>query len=654
MKKLFVTVAFLGVFLTACANPAAFFSAAAPTPAPVATTLPAPTVAAPTATLPPVTIAKADWQKCDAAITEETSFQCAVVQVPLDYAKPDGEKIGIHIIRLPRADTALADNHGPLLVNPGGPGASGIEWFTRSSGGAQDLHDVLGLTGFDIIGFDPRGVGLSGGLYCQSDADIDKYRYPDTTPDDDAEKAFLEEAKASFAKACIATYGDSLSAYSTTNTARDMDSIRQALQADQISFIGYSYGTYLGGVYSHLFPDKVRAMVLDGAFQPEGDSLEERYTTQLIGFEKAMDNWVVWCQDAANACAFAAPDVSARWDALWQQFDDKPVTAEDGRFANQGTIEDATRNALYGQSWWPELGRALAESEQGNTERLWYIVDTYDERDEEGRYSASESAFPVIICASGILYDAVPDAEGMLAKMREISPRFTRDLRAADLAAPDDCTTMITPPPVSPISNASGAPVIVIGGLNDPATPMRWAEKMTADMGPTAQLVTYSGEGHTALLAATCVDDVAYGLLVDLEQPKGTVACAPDPDVSQPSWWASLPAAPAGAKAFAVSTSNDFMGLEAREAYSTGYAITGNSAAVAGDIDSAFVAAGYTEDEPFEDFYSGQRAAYTKGTQRVVVIVVGADAVATDDWSYLEEEVDAGEGIVFYIAFAER
>ena len=653
MKKMFVTVAFLAVFLTACANPAAFFSAAAPTPAPVATTLPAPTVAAPTATLPPVTIAKADWQKCDAAITEETSFQCAVVQVPLDYAKPDGEKIGIHIIRLPRADTALADNHGPLLVNPGGPGASGIEWFTRSSGGAQDLHDVLGLTGFDIIGFDPRGVGLSGGLYCQSDAEIDKYRYPDTTPDDDAEKAFLEEAKASFAKACIATYGDSLSAYSTTNTARDMDSIRQALQADQISFIGYSYGTYLGGVYSHLFPDKVRAMVLDGAFQPEGDSLEERYTTQLIGFEKAMDNWVVWCQDAANACAFAAPDVSARWDALWQQFDDKPVTAEDGRVANQATIEDATRNALYGPSWWPELGRALAEAEQGDTERLWYIVDTFDERDEEGRYSASESAFPVIICASGILYDAVPDAEGMLAKMREISPRFTRDLSAADLAAPDDCTTMITPPPVSPISNASGAPVIVIGGLNDPATPMRWAEKMTADMGPTAQLVTYSGEGHTALLDATCVDDVAYALLVDLEQPKGTVACAPDPDVSQPSWWASLPAAPSGAKIFRPDVANDLLGIERRNGYVSGYALNGDSATNADALDARFVAAGFRADEPFEDFYNGQRALYVKGDARVDVTVLGSDALATDDWSYLAEEVEKGQGMVWFIAFAE-
>ena len=653
MKKLFVTVAFLGVFLTACANPAAFFSAAAPTPAPVATTLPAPTVAAPTATLPPVTIAKADWQKCDAAITEETSFQCAVVQVPLDYAKPDGEKIGIHIIRLPRADTALADNHGPLLVNPGGPGASGIEWFTRSSGGAQDLHDVLGLTGFDIIGFDPRGVGLSGGLYCQSDADIDKYRYPDTTPDDDAEKAFLEEAKASFAKACIATYGDSLSAYSTTNTARDMDSIRQALQADQISFIGYSYGTYLGGVYSHLFPDKVRAMVLDGAYQPEGDSLEERYTTQLIGFEKAMDNWVIWCQDAANACAFAAPDVSARWDALWQQFDDKPVTAEDGRVANQATIEDATRNALYGQSWWPELGRALAEAEKGDTERLWYIVDTYDERDEEGRYSASESAFPVIICASGILYDAVPDAEGMLAKMREISPRFTRDLSAADLAAPDDCTTMITPPPVSPISNASGAPVIVIGGLNDPATPMRWAEKMTADMGPTAQLVTYSGEGHTALMEATCVDDVAYALLVDLEQPSGTVACAPDPDVSQPSWWASLPAAPSGAKTFGPDVANDLLGIERRNGYVSGYALNGDTATNADALDARFVAAGFRADEPFEDFYSGQRAVYVNGDARVDVTVLGSDAIATDDWSYLAEEVEKGQGMVWFIAFAE-
>lgn len=653
MKKLFVTVAILGVFLTACANPAAFFSATAPTLAPVATALPAPTDAAPTATLPLVTIAKADWQTCESTITEDTSFECAVVQVPLDYAEPDGEKIGIQILRLPRTDTAPADNYGPLLTNPGGPGGSGIEWATRTSGGAHDLHDVLGLTGFDIIAFDPRGVGLSGGLFCQSDADIDKYRYPDTTPDDDAEKAFLEEAKASFAKACIATYGDSLSAYSTTNTARDMDSIRQALQADQISFIGYSYGTYLGGVYSHLFPDKVRAMVLDGAYQPEGDSLEERYTTQLIGFEKAMDNWVVWCQDAANACAFAAPDVSARWDALWQQFDDKPVTAEDGRVANQGTIEDATRNALYGQSWWPELGRALAEAEQGDTERLWYIVDTYDERDEEGRYSSSESAFPVIICASGVLYDAVPDAEGMLAKMREISPRFTRDLSAADLAAPDDCTTMITPPPVSPISNASGAPVIVIGGLNDPATPMRWAEKMTADMGPTAQLVTYSGEGHTALLAATCVDDVAYALLVDLEQPSGTIACDPDPDVSQPSWWASLPAAPSGAKAFGPDVANDLLGIERREGYVSGYAIDGDSATNADTLDAAFAAAGYSEDEPFEEFYSGQRAAYVKGDARVVVIVVGSDAIATDDWSYLESEVEKGQGIVLFIAFAE-
>jgi hypothetical protein len=183
---------------------------------------------------------------------------------------------------------------------------------------------------------------------------------------------------------------------------------------------------------------------------------------------------------------------------------------------------------------------------------------------------------------------------------------------------------------------------------------MRWAEKMTADMGPTAQLVTYSGEGHTALLDATCVDDVAYALLVDLEQPKGTVACAPDPDVSQPSWWASLPAAPSGAKTFGPDVANDLLGIERREGYVSGYAIDGDSATNADTLDAAFGAAGYRVDEPFEEFYSGQRAAYVKGDARVVVIVVGSDAIATDDWSYLESEVEKGQGLVLFIAFAER
>ena len=652
MKKRFSAVTLIAVLLlSACAQQV---TALLPVPA-TPTQLPLPATATPAAAVAVADFRpeKVDWKTCPTSITEQDGFQCAVIDVPLDYADPAGAQIGIQIVRLPAVVDGMTPLLGPLLVNPGGPGASGIDWAVRD-GGFADLVNEVGLSGFDLISFDPRGVGLSGGLYCQSDADIDKYRYPDSTPDDDAEKAFVEEARDAFATACKAKYGESLQHYSTTNTARDMDSIRQAIGADQISYIGFSYGTYLGGVYSNMYPANVRAMVLDGAFQPEGDTLEQTYTTQLSGFEKAMDNWVAWCQVPTNSCAFVAPDVSARWDALWQQYDDNPVTADDGRVANQRTIEDATHNALYGESWWPELGLALAEAEQGDTERLWYIVDTFDERDEDGHYSSSESAFPLIMCASGIVYDAVPDAEALLAKMRAISPRFTRDANAADLAAEDDCYTLLTPPPVSPISNANDVPMVVIGGFNDPATPMRWAEKMTSDLGPNARLVTYSGEGHTALTSATCIDEIASALLVDLTLPDNSTACAPDPDVARPAWWASLPSAPEGATTFDAQTANAYLGLENRNAYSTAYTQTGTTADIVSDLNTAFVAAGYAAEEAFDTFYSAQRAAYTKGKQRVVVIAVGSDVITSDDWSYLAGDVATNEGMVFYIIFAPQ
>lgn len=649
MNRVLCLVLCSWLVLSGCVNPIA-----SEQPTKVVATATAGAAVVPTETVAPAAVTPVTWKTCDTTITEDSDFECAVVTVPLDYAQPAGETIGIQIIRLPATDTGASASKGPLLVNPGGPGGSGIEWATRSTGGAVDLHEELGLTGFDIISFDPRGVGLSGGLFCQSDAEIDRYRYPDSTPDNATEAAFLNEARDAFATACKAKYGAALQHYSTTNTARDMDSIRQAIGADQISFIGFSYGTYLGGVYSNMFPDNVRAMVLDGAFQPEGDSLEERYTTQLIGFENAMDNWVTWCQNPQNECAFAAPDVSARWDALWQQFDDTPVTAKDGRVANQVTIEDATHNALYGRSWWPELGRALADAEQGKTERLWNIVDITDERDADGHYSSQESAFPLIMCASGIVYDAVADAEALLTKMRSISPRFTRDTTAENLAAEDDCYSLITPPAISPIGNPANAPIVVIGGLNDPATPMRWAEKMTTDLGPRARLVTYSGEGHTALLDATCVDTIARAVLIDGTLPtEPTTACAPDPDVAQPSWWGELPAAPAGATLFTSAKANELLILENREAYTSGYSFTGSAEDETARIDAALLDDGYRASSAFEDFYGADRGVYTKGTQRVIVVVIGAADLATEDWSYLQGEVEANEGMTFYLFFPE-
>ncbi|MFM2031904.1 MAG: Carboxylesterase precursor, partial [Chloroflexota bacterium] len=231
------------VVLAGCSFPlSATESPATQTPVAAAPTA----VIAPSATARPVSAAPLDWQPCDSTITDVADFECAVLTVPLDYAAPDGEQIGIQIIRLPATETSSGAQRLPLVVNPGGPGGSGVEWATRSSGGAADLHAELGLTGFDIISFDPRGVGLSGGLFCQSDAEIDRYRYPDSTPDTPTEEAFLIEARDAFKTACKAKYGDSLQFYSTTNTARDMDKLREAIGADQLSYIGGSIGCAIG------------------------------------------------------------------------------------------------------------------------------------------------------------------------------------------------------------------------------------------------------------------------------------------------------------------------------------------------------------------------------------------------------------------------
>ena len=180
---------------------------------------------------------------------------------------------------------------------------------------------------------DVMSVGY-GGIKCVDDAFQDEHLYLDDTPDTPEEQQLLDEADQGFIDGCKANYGDTLKFYSTANTARDMDAIRAGLGDEQMSFLGISYGTYLGAVYATLFPDRVRAMVLDSAYEPNGDSVEEQYLTQLVGFEGAFNEWAKWCQDNTD-CAFNASDVGARWDALLQQLDEAPLTGDDGRSGNQ-------------------------------------------------------------------------------------------------------------------------------------------------------------------------------------------------------------------------------------------------------------------------------------------------------------------------------
>ena len=289
-----------------------------------------------------------DWQTCDDPTVPDPSLECATLQVPLDYDNPTGESIDMAMIRVP----ARGERQGAVLFNPGGPGASAFDYVAA---GGTTYTAALGTQAFDFIGFDPRGVERSSGIRCVSDEFMDEHLYIDDTPDTPDEQALLDESRDGFVDACKEKYGDTLRFYSTANTARDMDAIRAALGDEQLSFLGISYGTYLGATYATLFPDRVRAMVLDSVVETNGDTTRQGYETQLIGFEGAFDNWAAWCEGDAT-CDFTADDVGARWDTLKQQLDDEPIRGSDGRIANNATMERATKAALYSESEWPRPG----------------------------------------------------------------------------------------------------------------------------------------------------------------------------------------------------------------------------------------------------------------------------------------------------------
>ncbi|MGI8763435.1 MAG: alpha/beta fold hydrolase [Ilumatobacteraceae bacterium] len=306
------------------------------------------------------------WGECDPDdVSEPTTelpgvvpLECSTLEVPLDYDEPDGEQIELALIRQP----ASGEREGAILTNPGGPGGSGFEFIANA---ASTISQELGTAErFDMVGFDPRGVDRSGGVDCVDDGFLDAHIYPDLTPDNPHERQVLDESEAGIYAACRQQYGPELVHYSTENTARDMDAIRQALGDDQISFLGISYGTYLGGVYATLFPDRVRAMVLDSAFEPTNDTIEQQYTTQLEGFEGAFDNWTEWCADAPT-CAFTADDaeaISDRWMELFEQLDQNPLTGPDDRLVNQSTMFMATIAAMYSEVSWPDLAASLADA----------------------------------------------------------------------------------------------------------------------------------------------------------------------------------------------------------------------------------------------------------------------------------------------------
>ncbi len=460
-----------------------------------------------------------DWSDCDDAGNSAVALECATLQVPLDHADPDGAMIDIAVAK--SAATGDRDERiGSLVFNPGGPGGSGVEALgflplTMS----QDI-----LERFDLVSFDPRGVGASTALACDNDLDDQVSLLADG--DDAAWQQLVDDAAEQLATCDAETIA--LSEFvGTNNAARDMDLLREALGDEGLTYVGYSYGTRLGATYAELFPDNVRALVLDAAVKPIVDSAEIN-AEQAGGFDRALENFAAAC-DADSDCVLAelGPTLDVI-DSLEAEIADVGQFATDDpdRTLSPGELSLGIAAALYSKESWPFLASALytAETEQDGS-LLQVLGDSLAGRQIEGTYDNSQVANGFITCADDPARPDTATQQQIADATGDSSIYFGEFLRASTgCLGIGPATDPITIGPA-----AGAAPIVVIGNTGDPATPYEWSVEL-AEALDSAVLYTVEAEGHTAYGSIECVGDDIDAYLIDLTVPAAGSSCSDNAD----------------------------------------------------------------------------------------------------------------------------
>ncbi|QEA27087.1 alpha/beta hydrolase [Microbacterium sp. CBA3102] len=451
------------------------------------------------------------WTECG------TGFDCTDVTAPLDWENPAAGDITLAVVRHRAEGTPV----GSLLTNPGGPGASGVDLVLNNLGFAvgADL-----IENFDVIGFDPRGVGDSTAVTCYDAPEMDDYLYgiPAAARGTAEWEAELLDAHKSFAEACDANSGGILPYITTVNAARDMDLIRAVLGDKQLNYLGYSYGTFLGATYAKLYPEKAGRLVLDGAIDPAVPGLEVG-ATQALGFESALRAYMQSCLDSGE-CPFAGTVDEAMADlgALLASVDRTPLQSGDGRLMGADTLLTGIIAALYSQDNWGFLTQALDEALQGDPTSAFLLADFYNSREDGVYIDNSTEAFRAYNCMDYPVEDD-PAAEAAIdAKIAEGAPTI-----APYWSGPDSCEVWPYPPTGTrgEITAEGAGPILVIGTTNDPATPYEWSESL-ADQLEEGVLITRVGEGHTGYNKGnTCVDDAVEAFLLDDVVPEDGLRC---------------------------------------------------------------------------------------------------------------------------------
>ena len=453
----------------------------------------------------------ASWKKC------RSDKLCATIKVPLDYAKPEGEQIELSLLKVSAGSSS--QRVGSLVVNPGGPGSSGVDYAEQASHFfGSELRQA-----FDIVGFDPRGVGESTPVECLSDDELDAFVASDPDPDNADEIEQGDDMLAAFGAGCVEKSGALASHVSTVEAARDIDIIRAVVGDKSLSYFGASYGTFLGATYADLFPERVGRMVLDGAIDPSL-STEETNLVQAKGFETALRAYVGRCVEEGGC--FLGNTVDAGTERIREFLDAveaTPIPGSDGREVEIGNAVLGIWAPLYDETNWPILDAALKSAFEGNGRVLLMLSDAYTSRGPSAYLDNSLEALYAVNCLDQD--DAIPadDVSGRVAEFEEASPTFGA-IFAFGLSSCSQWPIDTGRVP-APIHAKGAAPILVVGTTRDPATPMEWAEAL-ADQLESGILVRRDGDGHTGYNAGNkCVDNAVESYLVSGKVPDGEVSC---------------------------------------------------------------------------------------------------------------------------------
>jgi pimeloyl-ACP methyl ester carboxylesterase len=471
-----------------------------------------------------VAVQSLNWGSCQQFLADTSTIptaQCATLAVPIDYANPEGAQAQLAVIRIP----ASGPRTGVLLINPGGPGASAVD-SVAGLGAALAGTDIT--SHFDLVGFDPRGVGYSTPeLRCRTDAEFDAFRREPMVDYSPAGVAAIEQLYQQFAQECADRMSTAfLATVGTVSTARDMDALRAALGEDQVNYLGFSYGTQLGSAYAEAFPDRVRAMVLDGAVDPSVDSVQSN-VLQMASFQVAFNDYAADCAKSPGCPLGTDPaQAVARYHALVNPLVSAPGKTSDPRGLSYQDAITGTINALYTQRYWKYLTSGLLGLQRGtDAGDLLMLADDYQNRGADGHYRNLQDAFAAIRCVDS----PSPTDPAVWAaadqRIRRLAP-FTAYGDFTGYAPRDVCSFWPVPPTSVPHDVSSPGPgkVVVVSTTHDPATPYQAGVDLARQLG--GSLISYDATQHTAVFAGNqCVDDAVTHFLIDLAPPPDNLHC---------------------------------------------------------------------------------------------------------------------------------